>query len=138
VRRAEAPEVSGATIREAGDKVEFLKREAHYNRQVHAALCRIKHANELLEQIERTRDKRRILESLHLLKKASTAINQIPVSRSCRVMRILDMRASELKSTVHDAFDRAWNSLVWVDTVSGQVTICENIQSASLNRLPSV
>lgn len=125
--------MSGATIRDAEDKVGFLRREAHYNRQVNTALTNIKHVIELLDQIERTRSERRVLESLHLLEKASAAIQQIPASRSCRVMRILDMRASELKTAVHDVFDRVWHSLVRVDLVDGQLTISETRQGMSLD-----
>lgn len=67
VRRSQAPDVSGKSIQEAEEKVEFLRREAEYNQQVHHALRSIKHVNELLDQVEQARDERRILDSLHLL-----------------------------------------------------------------------
>ncbi|KAI1214773.1 uncharacterized protein F4807DRAFT_404484 [Annulohypoxylon truncatum] len=123
VRRSQAPDVSGKTIQEAEEKVEFLRREAEYNQQVHHALKSIKHVNELLDQVEQARDERRILDSLHLLEKSWTALDAIPVSKSCRVMKLLDMRAFELKSAVHDVFDRVWNSLVHIDTENRLVTV---------------
>lgn len=50
-------------------------------------------------------------------------MDEIPVSKSCRVMRTLDMRAFELKSAVHNVFDRVWNSLVRVDRSAGRLEI---------------
>ena len=69
LRRSEAPDVSGQTIREAEDKVNFLGREASYNVQVAHALTSIKHVNGLLDQVEQARDERHILDSLHLLER---------------------------------------------------------------------
>lgn len=127
IRRSEAPEISGQTIRETEEKVQFLQREAAYNRQLHEALTSIKRVNELLDQVEQTRDERRVLESLHLLEKSWSAIDEIPASKSCRVMRLLDMRAFELKSAVHDVFDHVWKSLVRVDAENGQIDIREKL-----------
>ncbi|RYO93816.1 hypothetical protein DL766_005098 [Monosporascus sp. MC13-8B] len=133
VRRSEAPEVSGQTILEAEEKVDFLKRETSYNRQVNHALTSIKHVNGLLDQVEQARDERRILDSLHLLEQAWTALDNVPVSKSCRVMKLLDMRAFELKSAVHDVFDRIWNSLVQIDSEKGKVTVYENRQDEPMS-----
>lgn len=132
-RRSEAPEVSGQTIREAEEKVNFLRREATYNHQVQGALASIKHVNELLDQVERARDERRVLDSLRLLEKSWTALDEIPVSSSCRVMKMLNMRAFELKSAVHDVFDGVWNSLVNVDVENGQVEILETRQDEPMS-----
>lgn len=135
-RRAEAPEVSGQTIIEAEEKVEFLQRETVYNRQVYDALTSIRRVNQLLDQVENTRNERRVLESLHLLEKSWSAIDEIPASKSCRVMRILNMRAFELKSAVHDVFNHVWNSLVRVDVEKGQITIQQTQQGARNNLFP--
>lgn len=132
-RRAEAPEVSGQTIIEAEEKVEFLQRETVYNRQVYDALTSIRRVNQLLDQVENTRNERRVLESLHLLEKSWSAIDEIPASKSCRVMRILNMRAFELKSAVHDVFNHVWNSLVRVDVEKGQITIQQTQQDEPMN-----
>ncbi|KAI0123455.1 hypothetical protein BJ170DRAFT_109074 [Xylariales sp. AK1849] len=133
VRRAEAPEVSGQTLREAEEKVVFLRREAGYNRQVHGALTSIKHVNELLDQVEKARDERRVLDSLHLLEKSWAALDQVPASKSCRVMRILDMRAFELKSAVHEVFEHVWNSLVEIDAEKGQAGIYASREGEPMN-----
>lgn len=131
VRRSEAPEVSGQTLREAEGKVQFLRRETAYNRQVHQALSGIKHVNALLNQVEVARDERRVLESLHLLEKAWTALDEISVSKSCRVMRTLDMRSFELKSSVHEVFNDVWHSLVQVDVNEGSLRIHQAQQGKS-------
>ncbi|OTA99938.1 hypothetical protein M426DRAFT_268477 [Hypoxylon sp. CI-4A] len=126
VRRSQAPDVSGKAIQEAEEKVEFLRREAEYNQQVHHALKSIKHVNELLDQVEQARDERRIIDSLHMLEKSWTALDTIPVSKSCRVMKLLDIRAFELKSAVHDVFDHVWDSLVRIDKENGRVAVFES------------
>ncbi|KAK8856774.1 Centromere/kinetochore Zw10-domain-containing protein [Apiospora arundinis] len=123
VRRAEAPEVSGQTIRETEEKVHFLQREVVYNQQVREALNSIKHVNGLLDQVEQARNERRVLDSLHLLEKSWTALDAVRVGKSCRVMKILDMRAFELKSAVHEVFEHVWNALVTVDVDAHRVEI---------------
>ncbi|CAJ2507607.1 Uu.00g087930.m01.CDS01 [Anthostomella pinea] len=138
VRRSEAPDVSGKTIQEAEDKVNFLRREATYNQQVHHAMTSIKHVNELLDQVEQARDERRILDSLHLLEESWAALDGIPVSKSCRVMKLLDIRAFELKSAVHDVFDHIWNSLVQIDTEAGKVTVFEGREDEQMNLAEAV
>lgn len=132
VRRSQAPDVSGKTIQEAEEKVEFLRREAEYNQQVHHALKSIKHVNELLDQVEQARDERRILDSLHLLEKSWTALDAIPVSKSCRVMKLLDLRAFELKSAVHDVFDRVWNTLVHIDAENRTVAVYGSLEDEQM------
>ncbi|KAL7625179.1 ribosome biogenesis protein ytm1 [Parahypoxylon ruwenzoriense] len=132
VRRSQAPDVSGKAIQEAEDKVEFLRREAQYNQQVHRALGGIKHVNELLDQVEQARDERRILDSLHLLE------NTILVSKSCRVMKLLDLRAFELKSAVHDVFDHVWDSLVRVDKENRRVAVFESREDEQMSLADAV
>ncbi|KAI1759855.1 hypothetical protein GGR53DRAFT_526796 [Hypoxylon sp. FL1150] len=138
VRRSQAPDVSGKTIQEAEDKVEFLRREVEYNKQVHDALGSIKKVNELLDQVEQARDERRILDSLHLLERSWKALDEIPVSKSCRVMKLLDLRAFELKSTVHDAFDRVWGSLIRVDADNQKIVILESHEDEQMTLTDAV
>lgn len=38
-------------------------------------------------------------------------------------MKLLDIRAFELKSAVHDVFDHVWGSLVQVDAPNSRVTV---------------
>ncbi len=45
------------------------------------------------------------------------------MSRSCRAIRLLDIRAFELKSDVHQVFDHVWNALVNVDVENQKVSI---------------
>ncbi|KAI0381907.1 Centromere/kinetochore Zw10-domain-containing protein [Hypomontagnella monticulosa] len=138
VRRSQAPDVSGKTIQEAEAKVEFLEREVEYNQQVHHALRSIKHVNELLDQVEQAREERRILDSLHLLEKSWTALDAIPISKSCRVMKLLDLRAFELKSAVHDVFDHVWNSLVRVDKENGRTAVFQSREDEQMNLADAV
>lgn len=57
---------------------------------------------------------------------AWAALDSVPVSKSCRVMKLLDLRAFELKSAVHVVLDHVWNSLVQVDAENGRVAIVKN------------
>ncbi|KAK5630994.1 hypothetical protein RRF57_006709 [Xylaria bambusicola] len=123
VRRSEAPDVSGKAIQEAVDKVDFLGQESAYNNQLYNALTRIKHVSQLLDEVESARDGKRILQALHLLEQSWVALDGISVSKSCRVMKLLDIRAFELKSSVHEALDHIWNSLVQIDTSTSQVAV---------------
>lgn len=53
-----------------------------------------------------------------------TELDNVPVSKkTCRVMRLLDIRAFELKSSVHDVFDHVWTALVHVNREAGKVSI---------------
>ncbi|KAI5865603.1 hypothetical protein GGS23DRAFT_559980 [Durotheca rogersii] len=133
VRRSQAPDVSGQAIQEAEDKAEFLRREVEYNQRLRHALKDIKHVNELLDRVERSRDERRILDSLRLLEQSQTALDAIPISKSCRVMKLLDLRVFELKSAVHDVFDHVWNSLLRVDTANSIVTVFERHENEQMN-----
>ncbi|KAI1800987.1 hypothetical protein F4811DRAFT_564340 [Daldinia bambusicola] len=138
VRRSQAPDVSGKAIEEAEAKVKFLQQEVQYSQQVHHALGNIKHVNELFDQVEQARDERRILDSLHLLEKSWSALDAISVGKSCRVMKLLDMRAFELKSTIHDVFDRVWDSLVRVDRENTKVAVFPNHEDEQMNLADAV
>ncbi|KAI8627624.1 hypothetical protein F5Y19DRAFT_477148 [Xylariaceae sp. FL1651] len=138
VRRSEAPDVSGETIRKVEDKVNFLQRESAYNKQVHHALKSIKRVSQLLDQVELARDERRILESLHLLEQSWIALDSIPISKSCRVMKLLDIRAFELKSTVHHVLDHVWGSLVRINADAGQVAVLESREDEQMSLADAV
>lgn len=45
------------------------------------------------------------------------------MSKSCRVIKLLDIRAFELKSDVHEVFDHVWRALVHVDRGKGCMTV---------------
>ncbi|KAI0201066.1 hypothetical protein F4808DRAFT_137780 [Astrocystis sublimbata] len=133
VRRSEAPDVSGETIQDAEDKVSFLHQESAYNDQLHNALTSIKRVGKLLDEVELARDERRILQSLRLLEESWTALDKVPVSKSCRVMKLLDIRAFELKSTVHDVLDHVWNSLVQIDVPNGQLIVAKSREDEEMS-----
>jgi centromere/kinetochore protein ZW10 len=40
-------------------------------------------------------------------------------------MKLLDIRAFELKSDVHEVFDHVWKALVHVDVQNGRLSVCE-------------
>ena len=54
-------------------------------------------------------------------------MDELGVSKSCRVMRLLDLRCFELKSEVHAVFDRIWKELIQVDVGAGQVTVYDSL-----------
>ncbi|KAI1425830.1 hypothetical protein F5Y12DRAFT_795025 [Xylaria sp. FL1777] len=138
VRRSEAPDVSGKTMREVADKVDFLGQESAYNNQLYNALTSIKRVGQLLDEVELARDERRILQSLRLLEESWTALDGISVSKSCRVMKLLDIRAFELKSTIHDVFDHVWSSLVRVDASISQVAIFDSREDEQMSLADAV
>ncbi|KAJ9143689.1 Centromere/kinetochore protein zw10 [Pleurostoma richardsiae] len=128
LKQSEQPDTSGRAVRDAEEKVAFLQRELSYNYQVQQALKSIKGVNQLLDGVEQARDERRILDALRLLEEAWAALDAVPVSKSCRAMKLLDIRAFELKSDVHDVFDHVWHILVHVDADLRSISISESQQ----------
>ncbi|TDZ68343.1 Centromere/kinetochore protein zw10-like protein [Colletotrichum trifolii] len=128
VRQSEAPQVSGKAIQDVEDHVRFLEREVLYTQQLHEALRGVQHVNELLGEVEQAMNERRIIDSLRWLEKSWAELDAVPMNKkTCRVMRLLDLRAFELKSSVHDVFDHVWASLVHTDTQAGSLTIHEKL-----------
>ncbi|KAH7318194.1 hypothetical protein B0I35DRAFT_478725 [Stachybotrys elegans] len=127
VRDSEDPGVSGERIKDAEERVEFVNRETQYSLQLLDVLRGIQYVNKLLEEVEVARNERRILDSLHLLERSWAALDKVAASKSCRVMKLLDLRAFELKSGIHDAFDHVWKALVKVDTEASTITIFDQL-----------
>lgn len=73
IKASEAPDVSGRAIRDAEAKADFLVRELNYNSQVQEALRGIRTVYQTLDQVERARDERRVLDALHLLESEECA-----------------------------------------------------------------
>jgi centromere/kinetochore protein ZW10 len=67
VRQAEAGEAIHAAVEDSGDRVDFLSKEARYNKQVGDALRGIKKVCDLLDQAEQEAVERKILIALHTL-----------------------------------------------------------------------
>lgn len=59
----------------------------------------------------------------NLEKESWTALDDVGVSKTARVMKLLDLRAFELKSDIHQVFEYVWKTLVQIDTDSGKVAI---------------
>ena len=51
------------------------------------------------------------------------AMGEVGASKSCRVLRILDVRAFELKSAVYELFNQTWKSMIQTDVESGRIAI---------------
>ncbi|GKT58498.1 centromere kinetochore protein [Colletotrichum tofieldiae] len=119
VRQSEAPQVSGKAIQDAEEHAHFLEKEVVYTQQLHEVLRGIQHVNELLGEVEQAMNERRIIDSLRWLEKSWAELDAVPVNKkACRVMRLLDLRAFELKSHVHEVFDHV---------VGEQMTLSEAI-----------
>lgn len=138
MKQADTPDVSGKRLHDIEAKADFLVRELNYNQQVQLALRGIRAVNQTLDQVERARDERRILDALHLLEKSWTQLDEIPVSKSCRAIRLLDIRAFELKTDVHEVFDHVWNALVHVDVEHGIVSIRDAAQDEPMDLTDAV
>ncbi|KAJ3947035.1 ribosome biogenesis protein ytm1 [Colletotrichum fioriniae] len=129
VRQSEAPQVSGKAIQDAEDHIQFLEKEVLYTNQLHDALRGIQHVNELLGEVEQAMNERRIIDSLRWLEK----LDAVPVNKkACRIMRLLDVRAFELKSHVHDVFDHVWASLVHTDIEAGTLAIYNKLDDEQM------
>jgi centromere/kinetochore protein ZW10 len=56
----------------------------------------------------------------------------ISASKTCRAMRLLDIRSFELKSDVHEVFDHVWKSLVYIDIDKNKIVIYDSLEGKSL------
>lgn len=133
VRQAEEPVLSGAAIQEAEDKFTFLQAELAYNQRVQEALRGIRDVNQILDQVEAARDERRILDALRLLERSWAALDALPAGQGVRVRRLLDLRAFELKSNVHDVFDHVWKTLMKVDTTARTIYFSAKTENEAMS-----
>lgn len=62
------------------------------------------------------------------LKESRFALDNVGVSKTCRVVKLLHTRTSELSSSVRDLLDHAWKSLIRFDLSSGKVAIDESLK----------
>lgn len=76
---------------------------------------------------------RHILDALRLLEKSWEALDALPMGRSARAAKLLDMRAFELKNTVHDVFEHVWKTLVHIDVEAKCILISENKEGETMN-----
>ncbi|PTB69462.1 hypothetical protein BBK36DRAFT_1187199 [Trichoderma citrinoviride] len=129
IRQSEEPEVTGEAVLDAEEKAEFLNREVQYSQQIHGVLRRIQQVNQLLVQVEQASRERRVVDSLQLLERSWKALDDVGISKTTRVMKLLDLRAFELKSDIHQVFNHVWKTLVQVDTESGKVAIYNSRQA---------
>ncbi|WZH46003.1 Centromere kinetochore zw10 like [Fusarium acuminatum] len=137
-RQSEAPDVSGEAIQDAEEKAEFLNREVQYSQQLHGALQGIKRVNQLLSEVEAAKNERRILDSLRLLERSWEAIDQIGVSKTCRVMKLLNIRSFELKSAVHEVFDHIWKTLIHADIETRQIAVYDVVKDEQMSLADAV
>ncbi|KAF5021985.1 hypothetical protein F66182_5976 [Fusarium sp. NRRL 66182] len=137
-RQSEAPDVSGEATQDAEEKAEFLNREVQYSQQLHGALQGIKRVNQLLTEVEAAKNERRILDSLRLLERSWEAIDQVGVSKTCRVMKLLDLQSFELKSAIHEVFNHIWKALVHTDIETRQVAVYNTVNDEQMSLTDAV
>lgn len=125
LRQAQEPTVSGEAVQEVEVKVAFLQSELAYNERVREALRAIKDISVILDQAEAACHERRILDALRLLEKSWESLDALPMGRSVRPVKLLDLRTFELKTTVHQVFDHVWKALVHVDAEKKTISIAE-------------
>ncbi|KAG5939667.1 hypothetical protein E4U60_000789 [Claviceps pazoutovae] len=132
VRQSEAPEVSGEAIEDAEEKVQFLNREVQYSQQIQTVLAKIKGLDELLTQVETAQNDGRVLEALRLLEQSWNALDEVGVSKTCRIVKILDHRAFALKASIHEVFTQLWKELVHFNVEDGKVTIRASLPAGGM------
>ncbi|TQV90902.1 centromere kinetochore protein [Cordyceps javanica] len=132
-RQSEAPDVSGEAILEAEEKVGFINREVQYSQQLHEVLRSIKRVNDLQSQAEQALGERRILDSLRFLEESWAALDNVNAARSIRAMRLLDVRAFELKSSAYQVFNQIWKSMVNIDVDASKITIRDTSEDGKMS-----
>jgi len=61
-------------------------------------------------------------------------MDALPVGKTCRAVKLLDIRSFELKSDVHEVFDHVWKALVNVDIDNGSIAIYDNREGLTLKK----
>lgn len=133
LRQAAEPAISGEAIQEAEEKFAFLRAELAYNTRVREALAAIKGVSGTLDKADQACRERRIVDALRLLESAWEALDSLPVGRGVRFVRLLDLRALELKNTVHEVFEHVWKALVHVDVDSKSVSVFETKEGEAMS-----
>lgn len=97
------------------------------------ALVAIKEVSGVLDQAEAACRERRILDALRLLERAWECLDALPVGRGVRAARLLDLRALELKNTVHEVFEHVWKALVHVDIEGKSISIAQTKEGEAMS-----
>lgn len=138
LRQAAEPAVSGEATQEAEEKVSFLEAELAYNTRVREALVAIKDVGRTLDSADEACRERRILDALKLLETAWEALDALPTGRGVKAVKLLDLRALELKNTVHDVFEHVWKSLVHVDVEGQSISVVETKEGETMSLTDAV
>jgi centromere/kinetochore protein ZW10 len=59
-------------------------------------------------------------------------MDALPVGKTCRAVKLLDIRSFELKSDVHEVFDHVWKALVSVDIDNNSIVIYDDREGLAL------
>lgn len=138
IRQSEDPETSGKTVEEAESRAAFLVRELNYNDELIKTLRGIKGVNSVLDEVEQARAERRILDALRLLEKSWTKLDGLSSIGSTRAIKLLNVRAFELKSDVHQVFDHVWNTLVLLDEDKKELSVRQACEGEPMNLADAV
>lgn len=143
VKQAEADEERIRALEDQEAHLAFLEKEQLFNSQLHEALRSIKRVHQLHDEAERLAIERHILEALQVLAgtqesgsssvsltaiDAWQALASIPGNKSTRVLTLLERRATELKTSIHEQFLHIWGALIYFDPDNGKLTINQTIE----------
>ncbi|KAG5921504.1 hypothetical protein E4U53_003788, partial [Claviceps sorghi] len=60
------------------------------------------------------------------------ALDKVGVSKTCRIIKLLDHRAFALKSSIHDVFDQLWKELIHFNVDEGKVIIRQSLPAGGM------
>ncbi|KAL1895782.1 ribosome biogenesis protein ytm1 [Ceratocystis pirilliformis] len=132
IRDAENPGKASQAVEECEAKAKFLTLEVQYAQQLHGVLRSIKHVNGLLDEVDKKKDIRSIADALRLLDESTAAIEKIPVNWLCRPKRLLEVRAHDLKTQIHEVLGSVWKELVVTDVDSNKFTILQDDDNSAV------
>ncbi|TLD11063.1 hypothetical protein PgNI_05587 [Pyricularia grisea] len=133
IRQSEDPETSGKTVEEAEARAAFLIRELNYNDELIQTLRAIKAINTILDEVEQACAERRIVDALRLLEQSWENLDSISNIGSTKAIKLLNVRAFELKSDVHQVCDHVWKSLVHLDETKSQLSVQQTCEGEPMN-----
>ncbi|KAI6318702.1 hypothetical protein MCOR34_003468 [Pyricularia oryzae] len=133
IRQSEEPETSGKTVEEAEARAAFLIRELNYNDELIQTLRAIKGINTVLDEVEQACAERRIVDALRLLEESWAKLDSISNIGSTKAIKLLNVRAFELKSDIHQVFDHVWKSLVNLDETKSELSVRQTCEGEPMN-----
>lgn len=106
---------------------EFLKKEINYNNILVASIKRIKSIKKDIDTAEQMIARHETMPAVKMLAEVLQRIHSLPNYHRIRAFTLLEDRALDVGSSLHQEFEITWNSLIHVNTETRTIQISHSI-----------